>query len=124
MKKFITSLFLVFAVAGGVLAGMPLHAEKPGMSKCCDKAKEKGHAPEMKAANLCCLLNCSDTAPTSSSSFNMSPSAVVVRDNISAQIADLFEYRTAALKVPSFIERVVVPKKLHPKYLQYHSFLI
>ncbi|MGH9946305.1 MAG: hypothetical protein ACRD6X_03815 [Pyrinomonadaceae bacterium] len=124
MKRWLTSLFVSAALAGGVLAGMPLHADKPGMSKCCAKAKEKLRSPEMKAAQLCCLIDCSDPVPGSAStSFSAAPTVVSVTDSIASRIAAILEKR-AAPEITTSVERVVLLKKFQPKYLQHHSFLI
>ncbi len=125
MKKQLTSLFLFFALAGGVFAGMSFHSEKMGMMKCCDKAKSKEQVPAVTAAQLCCALNCTDSAPTSSGlSFNFSPSLVAVEDSISAQIADLFKTEWIKPSISHSYNLTVVSRSFQPKYIQHHSFLI
>jgi len=44
MKKWLTSLLLILALASGVLAGMPLHSgnENSQMMDCCKKSKKQG----------------------------------------------------------------------------------
>ena len=125
MKKWLASLFLLFALAGGVFAGMPTHSEKMGMMKCCDKAKSNNNSQEISLARLCCAVNCTDSAPTSSGlSFNFSPSAVAIEDSISTQIADLFKIERVKSAISPLVELAGVKRSFQPKYIQYHSFLI
>jgi len=125
MKKRLTSLFLLFALAGGVFAGTPFHSEKMEMMKCCDKAQSKEQSPAVTAAQLCCALNCTDSVPTSSGlSFNFSPASVAVEDSISAQIADLFKIEWIKPSISHSYELTVVSRSFQPKYIQHHSFLI
>ena len=125
MKKWLTSFFLLFALTAGVFAGMPVHSEKMGMMKCCDKAKSKDRSREASMARLCCTLNCSDSAPTSSGlSFNFSPSSVAIEDSIAAQIADLFKIMKVKPSISPLVELAAVKRSFQPKYIQYHSFLI
>ena len=125
MKKWLTSLFLLLALAGGASAGMPVHSEKMGMMKCCDKARSEDKSAEASIARLCCALNCPDSAPTSSSfSGNFSPSSVAIEDSISAQIADLFKIEQVKPSTSNLNELAVVSRVVQPKYIQYHSFLI
>jgi len=128
MKKWLTSLFLVLALAAGVLAGVPLHSGNmdSSMMDCCDKAKRADQTPETGIARLCCAFNCTNGAPTSpGTSFNFSPSAIIVRDSILKQIAAFLiikENPSSTVKVTP--ERAPLPKKSPPKYIQHHSFLI
>ena len=125
MKKWLASLFLLFALAGGVFAGMPTHSEKMGMMKCCDKAKSNNNSQEISLARLCCAVNCTDSAPTSSGlSFNFLPSTVAVEDSIAAQIADLFKINRFKPSILLSRELLVVSLSFQPKYIQHHSFLI
>ena len=125
MKKRLTPIFLLLALAGGVLAGMPFHSENSRMMTCCDKAKSKEKTSEVKAAQLCCALNCNDSAPTSSSStFNFSPSTITISDSILKQIALLFKKESILQTVAFSFERKNFSQKSQPKYIQHHSFLI
>ena len=125
MRKWLTSLFLLFTLAGGVFAGMPLHSEKMGMMKCCDKAKSKDKTVEASVARLCCALNCTDSAPTSSGLLlNFSPSTVVIEDSIAAQIADLFKIKRIKPTISPVVELMAISLSFQPKYIQHHSFLI
>ena len=128
MKKWLTSLFLIVALASGVLAGMPLHSENENsqMMDCCKKAKSKEQSKEANIARLCCAVNCSDPAPIpTGTAFNFSPSAIIVSDSIIKQIASLLRLKAKPNPTAAFsFERVPLAKKFQPKYLQHHSFLI
>lgn len=131
MKKYLTSAFLLLALASGVLAGTPVFAgdASGGMSamECCKKKAKNCHgAASLSAAWACCLINCNSPAPTApGASFNFSPSVVVVRDSILRQIAALFKKEKPALSAVFFpIERKAFSQKFQPKYIRHHSFLI
>ncbi len=125
MVKWVPSLLLIFAFGTGIFAGVPMHSGKSQMMKCCDKAKKKEKTPEAKAAQLCCVFNCNNSAPTSSSStFNFSPTAISIRDSISKQISLQLKKERVILTVSFSFERETFPQKLQPKYIQHHSFLI
>ena len=125
MKKWLTSYFLLFALAGGVMAGMPVHSEKMEMPGCCPKAMSNDRSPVTSMARLCCALNCDESAPTSSSfSSNFLPSTVTIEDSISAQFANQFETHRYVPTVLLAYESPVVSQTFQPKYIQHHSFLI
>ncbi len=125
MKKWLTSFFLLFALAGGVLAGVSFHSEKMGMMECCDKAKSKDKSTDASIARLCCAVNCTDLAPTSSGlSFNFTPSSVAIEDSIAAQIADFFKIKRVKPSISHSHELTTVSRVFQPKYIQHHSFLI
>ncbi|MDI1242736.1 MAG: hypothetical protein PSX80_12540 [bacterium] len=127
MKRLLSSLFVLFAVAGSVLAGMPMHSSLMDnkMMKCCKKAKGTEQSPSASAARLCCAVNCSDPVPTSAvTSFNFAPAIVKVTEAIEKQVAELLGRRShfAVHLVSKEIPRLI--QASHPKYLQHHSFLI
>lgn len=125
MIKWVASLVLIFAFGSGVLAGIPLHSGNSQMMKCCDKAKSKDKTPEVIAAQLCCALNCNDSAPTSSNtSFNFSPSTIIISDSIVKQIVSLLKKESVIQTISFLSERETFLKKIQPKYIQHHSFLI
>ena len=127
MEKWLTSLLLLLALVGGVLAGTPVllgNAEN-GMSAmdCCKKKTKDCDAKSVSAAQLCCAVNCGNPTPTSSSSaFNFSSSTIIISDSILKQIALLLGREKPASKV-SF-ERKTFSQKFQPKYIRHHSFLI
>jgi hypothetical protein len=95
MAKWLTSLALIVALGGGVLAGMPLHSEgqecaMSGMGShmdCCAKAHKQAATPEVTAARLCCAFNCpsSGTTPPSSSVQRVSPLSVIAQHPAAVQ---------------------------------------
>ena len=127
MKKWLTSLFLFFALATGVVAGTPVFSgnAENGMSamECCKK--KKMGAKTISAAQLCCAVNCNNPAPSSpGASFNFSPSSVIITDSILKQIVSLFVREKPIQTVSFAFERETLPQKHQPKYIQHHSFLI
>jgi hypothetical protein len=81
MRKWLTAFVLLAAMLTSVLAGTPLpmhsgEGECPmmGMMDCCTKAQMPDDLPEVRAARLCCALNCSGPSPTApTGAFNFSP---------------------------------------------------
>ena len=129
MKNWLTSLFLLFALASGVLAGTPVFSgnAENGMSamECCKKKVKDCDAKSVSAAKLCCAVNCNSPAPSSpSATFNFSPSSVIISDSILKQIAALLKAEKQAPRISFRFEREISSQKFQPKYLQHHSFLI
>ena len=132
MKKWLTSLLLLFAFASGVAAGTPVFANNAenGMSamECCKKNKGRdcSGADAMSAAQLCCAVNCNSPAPTApgGASVNFSPVAVIISDSILKQIAALFVKERSVSTISFSSERQLLPPNFQPKYIQHHSFLI
>lgn len=83
MIKWLSSLFLLIALSGGVFAGVLLHVgeQECPMSEmdCCKKALSQGNSAEVSAARLCCTVACEQSGST-----------------------------TAAVKMPQFTSVVVV----------------
>lgn len=125
MAKRLTLLFVLFALAGGVLAGTPLHEPNDGMMECCKRAKSKDHSPMAEAARLCCAVNCSESIPSPSGiSFNFSPSYTAISRSIAEQIEALFaKAKAAPISLPNY-SREILSRTLQPRYIQYNSFLI
>jgi hypothetical protein len=129
MKNWLTSLFLLFALASGVSAGTPAFTSNAenGMSamECCKKKTKDCDAESVSAAQLCCAINCGNPAPTApGASVNFSPSAIIISDSILKQIALLFAQKKPVQTVFHSFERKTLPQKFQPKYIQNHSFLI
>jgi len=124
MKRF-TLLFIVLAIAAGVVSGMPLHAPNEKRMKCCDKARSKERSAWAEGARLCCALNCTESTPTPSGvSFNFNPTGSTVQSSIAEQIAALFPL-IAGRPSPSLPYQRQVPQRFsNAKYVQYHQFLI
>jgi hypothetical protein len=118
-------LILVLSLAGGVLAGTPLHAPDDGMMECCKRAKSKERSRTAEVARLCCAMNCSTTAPAPSGvSFNPAPTNFTIRGSIADQIAALFaKERPVAIDLISY-SREVLPRTSNPSYIRHHAFLI
>jgi hypothetical protein len=83
MAKWLTSLLLIITVAGGALAGFPLHSDEQecsmmGMSCCATAlgAQEDGETtPAATTARLCCALNCPQPGSSGSiTTLRLSPS--------------------------------------------------
>ena len=121
----LTLVVLLFALAGGVVSGTPLHSSNDQMMDCCDKARSKDTSRAAQAARVCCAINCSDSAPTSSvTTFNFAPSSFAISKSIVEQTAVLFPKDKAVLIVTSYCSRQPLPRIYQPKYIQHNSFLI
>jgi hypothetical protein len=125
MKRLLTSFLVVFALAGGVLSGMPLHEEKAGMMDCCPKAKHRDSSTKVTMARLCCALNCTDSAPISSGfSASFASPSISITDAIRGRIAEMFAAAAGhARALPELGERAYFHTS-SPRYLQHHSFRI
>ena len=129
MKKWLTSLFLFFALANGVLAGTSVFSgsAENGMSamECCKKKTKDCDAKSVSAAQLCCAVNCNNPAPSSpSATVNFSPSVILISDSILKQIASLLGKEKPIQTISFSFERKIPSQKHQPKYIQHHSFLI
>lgn len=125
MKRWFASFLVIFALAGGVLSGMPMHEEKAGMMNCCPKAKHRDSSTKVTMARLCCALNCTDPAPVSSAfSVNLAVGSINVTDSIRRQIAEMFAAGGRELPASSNYETRAFAPSSSPKYLQHHSFRI
>jgi hypothetical protein len=121
----VSILFVLFALAGGVVSGTPLHSRNDKMMRCCDKARSKDRSPAAEAARLCCATNCTNSAPISfGNPFNFTPTNVTTHRSIADQIAALFPNAKAAPSVSPQYLRKTLTRTFQPKYLQHNSFLI
>lgn len=128
MAKRLTSMILLLVLASGSLAGTPIFSggDQRAMSEmACCKMQQMETRPT-SAARLCRVLNCSESAPTSSNvTVNVSASAYTVSDSIRSQIASLLENAKPVQGLSSAaVERKVFRPALQLKYIQHHSFLI
>src|SRR5258708_20675852 len=81
MRARLTSLVLLLIVAGGALAGTPLHSNEQSCSMggamgemdCCKAALMKAQTAESASARLCCALNCSKEGTSPNSGVRLSP---------------------------------------------------
>jgi hypothetical protein len=118
-------LFVLFALAGGVASGTPLHARNDKMMKCCDKAKSKDRSPSAEAARICCATNCSNSAPIApGGSSNFTPSNVTIYKLIAEQIAALFPKKIATSSATPQHTREIISRTFQPRYIQHNSLLI
>lgn len=118
-------LFLILSLAASVLAGTPLHKPDDGMMECCKRARGKEQSPMAEAARLCCAVDCSTTAPTSSgAAFNPAPANFVVTKSIADQIARLFSKEKAVPVTGFAYSPEILPRTFQPSYIQHHAFLI
>lgn len=129
MKRWLTSLFLLFALAAGALAGATPFAgnAQNGMSamECCKKKTNDCGAKSMSTAQLCCAVNCGNPAPNSpGASFNFSPSGIIISDSILKQIASLLNKVEPDQPIQFSFDPEISPKRFEPKYIQNNSFLI
>lgn len=123
MKKWLTSILLLFALVGGVVAGLPLHSSNGKMAECCSKAKSGESTPEANAARLCCIVSCSNSTPSSFGiQLNFSP-ALLSANSTDSQKAALFHVSRSQLPVFGPGEKPL-GQQIQPKYIQHHSFLI
>ena len=129
MKRWLTSVVLLFALAAGALAGATPFAgnAQNGMSamECCKKKAKDCGTKSISAAKLCCAVNCGNPAPNSPvASFNFSPSSIIVSDSILKQIASLLKKEKPDQPILFSLEPKVSLKRFQPKYIQNNSFLI
>lgn len=124
MKRLVASFLVVFALAGGVLSGMPLHEEKAGMMNCCPKAKHRDSSTKVTMARLCCALNCTDAAPISSGfSASFASPSMNITDAIRGRSSEIVAAASEAKALPDFGERAYLHTS-SPIYLKHHSFRI
>jgi hypothetical protein len=128
MRLRLTSLVLLFSLAGGVLAGMPLHSNEQecNMSSmanmdCCMKAAlGQGSDNEVTAARLCCALNCSETGSK--------PSGVSVPQPLQLSVIPYSAATQPLLPVIAALRGTAnslsPPIGSHPTYIRHHSLLI
>jgi hypothetical protein len=129
MKRWLTSLFLLFALAAGALAGATPFAgnAQNGMSamECCKKKTNDCVGKSISAAQLCCAVNCGNAAPSSPGApVNFSPSRIIISDSILKQIVSLLKKEEPDQPVLFSIDPKISPKRFEPKYIQNNSFLI
>lgn len=125
MRKRLTALFLLLLMAGSTLAGVPLHSgdrECPmaGKMDCCARARMKSNRPEVKAARLCCALNCTEPGTTPpAGSFHVSPQLAAVLNCVLVPRTDSFQGLEPALSSsPGY------SKNSSPAYIRHLALLI
>jgi hypothetical protein len=83
MVKLGTAFILILALAGGALAGVPMHSGEKhcpmmGTDDCCETAQSQNATPQVYAARLCCSLNCSVPGTTGPTSTVQKPPSVAL----------------------------------------------
>jgi hypothetical protein len=128
MKTRLGSLFLLFVLASGALAGMPLHFGENGCGMqdmmgmdCCKKAQLQVLTPEVADAKLCCALDCSQNV-TTAPSRNVRPTAPLLIDAPSHP-ATALELPAGAKLIPK-LDYMHGPPGLPPVYLRTLTLLI
>jgi hypothetical protein len=126
MQKWLTAFFLLLVMSGGALAGVPMHSgekECPmgGMMDCCAKARMNSGQPEVRAAQLCCALNCNEPGTTTpTSSFKTSTQLAVVLDSLLIpRISSLQNHGLARTFAPPGYQQ-----NLDPAYIRHLALLI
>jgi hypothetical protein len=129
MAKWLTSLFMLAVLGGSTVAGMPLHSaghecNMPGMKgdmDCCAKAHARQDSPDVRAARLCCAVNCpsSGAATPTTSSLRVSPPAATPQHPASPRTA--FVIPAPNLPFDSAREH---PQHSPPAYIQHLALLI
>jgi len=124
-KKWLTALFLLVVMTGSGPAGAPLHAGEndcpmAGMMDCCATAQKNSDKPEVRAAQLCCSLNCTVPGTTPTGIFKISAPPAVVLESV----------RVARISSPqsSGLARSLSPpgyrQNLNPAYIRHLALLI
>lgn len=126
MSRWLTSLVLSIAFAGGALAGIPLHSghNEGAMADCCDKAKSGEQSTEASAARLCCAVNCGDSAPTSSG-LAVNPASSIASGPVAGSFAPpMRAHRFIAADSSLYSGQLLKLRPGQPRYIQNNSFLI
>jgi hypothetical protein len=126
MTKWLISFFLLGVMVSSVLAGNLMHAgEKEcsmtGMMDCCATARMKDDKPEVRAARLCCALNCTEPGTTvPSGSYKVSPQLVIaLQDAIVPPSASLsIQGLPRAYSPPGLVQQS------NPVYIRHLALLI
>ena len=124
MVKRLTVFIFIFVVGISVLTGTPLHAQKSDTMKCCKSALQSVDSARLSAADLCCVVNCSQSGVTTKLTTSVQMTRFV------SLIPNLFRFnfqeRTAS---PKLVKRLFYSAKLFSPnttrlYLRYSAFLI
>lgn len=120
MMKSFTSLVLVTALSGSVMAGVPMHSHgnDPAMMSCCKAAKD-GDVPQASLAKICCAVNCPEPTPTSGTTTAMSSQPTI------AAIHPAVSLPPIALSHPTMrLEETHFLSSSQPKYIRNLALLI
>lgn len=105
---------------------MPMHSDEQecpmtGMMDCCKKAQAQEQTPEVRAARLCCVLNCNEPGTTAPAGiFNDSPRLAVA-------LYGALIPRYTTFTQPGFTRSSSPPglqNDSHPTYIRHLALLI
>ena len=130
MLKRLTSLVLIAAFAGSVLAGAPLHAGDGGCGMkmagmdCCELARGQAETPEALTARLCCAMHCTQPVPaetttSTSGSLNVSPQTITPLHHASQSSAV-----PPGVSLSLYTTRGLPPTDPHSTYIRHLALLI
>jgi hypothetical protein len=126
MRKRLTALFLLLLMTGSTMAGVPMHTGErechmAGMMDCCAKARMKSDKPGVRAARLCCALNCTEPGtPPPPGSFKISTQLAVV-------LSSVLVLNSTSLQGPGPAQASSPPgyrQNLNPAYIRHLALLI
>src|SRR2546423_3428348 len=124
MMKWPTAFVLLVALTGSALAGVPLHSGEngcpmSGTPDCCATAQAQSSTPEVRAARLCCALNCTGTGtPGQTVAYKFSPTInISLRSaTIPAPVLSLALLRSCSAQEHQ--------QNSHPAYIRHLALLI
>lgn len=128
MAKWLIAFVLLMIVTGNVLAGIPMpsHSDEQecpitGMMDCCKKAQMNAETPEVRSAQLCCVLNCNEPGPTApTGTYNASPLPAVA-------LSGALIPRYSTFSNPGLVRSNSPPglqRGTHPAYIRHLALLI
>jgi hypothetical protein len=129
MRTRLTSLVLLLIVAGGALAGTPLHSSEQSCSMggamgemdCCKAALMKAQTAESASARLCCALNCSKEGTSPTGGLRLSPQLQLVGQTYPAGGNGLFP---SMMPMGRIYRLHGPPTDSHPAYIRHLALLI
>jgi hypothetical protein len=117
-------LLLTATLLGALAGSAAAHRDEcpmAGMHDCCKKARQKQQdAPGVEAARLCCIVNCSQPAPTGTNfTFQSSPGAANTPQPRATQAPSAPAATQSREYSPPF-----QPSHSPPVYIRHAAFLI
>lgn len=128
MKRWLTSLFFLFALISSVPAGTPFSDGSMNNNvcpmKCCKKKSAKSTKPNSSEVAICRTFNCTTPSPLNSNSSAQISFAqnMAVIETLSI-FESLFELTSDQKTQPLFKETSKL-SQIQRKYIQHQSFLI
>lgn len=124
MVRRLKVLIFVFLIGSNVLTGTSLFAQKLEMMACCKSSFKSGDPVRVSAAHLCCVLNCSQSGVTSSTTNGGQATQFVplrFRDHRFG-VEKLHVSQRSSRSF--FYEGRLSPSNSPPAYLRHSAFLI